>query len=165
MIQGWEKQNRNHIAAVFDYEFLPWHLEIWQLRRILPTYFLPTKLGTKSWVLQTGYYKVKPITRNRISLPQALFPSVARRNKDAGRTLILGVMAHPGSDEWVCHLPTNSWIGVDYWVEGQPLDCLSPGKGSQSREMRAWGGYTLASMSPMSSTSQSHGLGYLPTGG
>lgn len=46
MIPGWEKQIRNHFAAVFDYEFLPWHLEIWQLSGILPTYFLPTKLGT-----------------------------------------------------------------------------------------------------------------------
>ena len=132
----------------------------WNFAYLFSTY----QTGYKIWVLQTGYYKVKSITRNHISLPQTLFPSVARKNKDAGRTLILGAMAHTGSDEWVCHLPTKSWLGVDYWVEGQPLDCLSPGKGSQFREMRAWGGYTLASMSPMSSTSQSHGLGYLPAG-
>lgn len=89
---------------------------------------------------------------------QTLFSSVPRKNKDVGRTLILGAMTHPGSDEWVCPLPMSSWLRVDYWVEVKPLYCLSPGKGSQSREMRAWGGYTLASVSPTFSTSQSHGL-------
>lgn len=45
-------------------------------------------------------------------------------------------------------------MGVDPWLEGQSLVCLSREKGSQPEEVRSWDGFTLAPMSFMSPTSQ-----------
>lgn len=97
MVPGWEKPNRNHFAAVFDSGFLLWHLEIWQLHGFLPSIEdLP--------VSYLPHYKIKiNHSQSDISLPQTPFPSVPRKNKGIGETLILGAMAHLGGDEWECH--------------------------------------------------------------